>query len=77
MTAVLPRGARAKHEHEKGALEEARRPSPLDRIEKAAKRATTIDKGIDATQEMTVESADWATEVYTQIASGNLFGMGS
>lgn len=73
--AMIPRGAQVMKDEE---LKPASRSKAKDYIQKAAELGSDIskiDKGIDGLQEMSGEGADWLTETFTQIASGNWFGV--
>ncbi len=73
MKAVVPRGARAMHDAE---IEPRKKKGALERAVDVADAAVKIDKGVDAVQEVVGEGTGWATEVFTQVASGNWFGLG-
>ena len=47
----------------------------LEQAAKAGDALSKIDKGVDALQEMGGEGVDWVTEAFTQIGSGNLWGL--
>lgn len=73
--AMIPRGAQVLKEEE---LKPASRSKAKEYIQRAAELGSDInkiDKGIDGIQEMSSEGVDWATEAFTQISSGNWFGI--
>jgi len=76
LKAAGSRGAKAMKtaQAEPSSRQEAK--SYLERAAKAGEHLSKIDKGVDAIQEMGGEGSDWVTEIYTQVASGNLFGWG-
>ena len=76
MKAVVPRGAKAMREHEAAAPVVPKRKSILDKAMEAADKAVKIDKGIDAVQEIVPEGWDWVSRVFSEIQSGNLWGLG-
>lgn len=73
--AMIPRGAQVMKEED---LKPASRSKAKEYIQNAAELGSDIskiDKGVDGIQEMSAEGADWATEAFTQIATGNWFGL--
>jgi hypothetical protein len=49
-------------------------PSVLETVSDYADKASKIGRGIDALKKAASEGGPWAAEVYTEIASGNLWG---
>ena len=76
MTAVLPRAALQMHKAEAKAASPEEAKDLLKRLAEHGGNMSKIDKGVDAIQEMSGEGADWMAEVMSQLASGNLWGLG-
>jgi hypothetical protein len=74
---ALPRGAREMRAEDREGAATKDDPSVLEKAAGYADKAARIDRGIDAAQEALEEGGPWALELYTQIASGNWFGLGS
>lgn len=75
MKAMLPRAAVAVVNDEASGTEKPKKKSLGKKVLDAADAAAKIDKGVDALQENIPEATNWASEVYSQIASGNFFGL--
>ena len=73
---ALPRGARAMRADGEDGAKASDEPSLIDTVAGYADKASKIDKGIDALQEAAEEGGPWVSEVISQIASGNLWGLG-
>jgi hypothetical protein len=75
VTAVVPRGTRAVYETQELTNGKSGKGT-FDKFVSGADKLSKLDKGVDAIQEANVEFGDWATEAFSQIASGNWFGLG-
>ena len=55
--------------------EASKEGSALETIVGYADKANKLDKGVDALQEVAKEGGPWVTEVFTQVGSGNFWGV--
>ncbi|MGH1415978.1 MAG: hypothetical protein ACRBB0_21005, partial [Pelagimonas sp.] len=72
---ALPRGAKELNAVGKDGTDLSKDGSAMDMIVSAADKANKLDKGVDAIQEAVKEGGPWVTETFTQITSGNLWGV--
>ncbi|TCO72938.1 hypothetical protein [Rhodovulum euryhalinum] len=75
MLAIVPRGAREMTRAELEPATPKKAKDFLDGVAQTGDKLAKIDKGVDALQEMVPEGVDWVTEAWTQIGSGNLWGL--
>jgi len=73
---ALPRGARALRADGEDGSKPSDDPSLLDTVVGYADKASKIDRGVDALQEAVAEGGPWGARVYSEIVSGNLWGLG-
>jgi len=71
---ALPRGAREMRADDEDGSKASDDPSVLETVSDYADKASKIGRGIDALKKAASEGGPWAAEVYTEIASGNLWG---
>ncbi|MBO9468091.1 hypothetical protein J7443_22895 [Tropicibacter sp. R15_0] len=76
LTAALPRGAKLIHDAGEDGADGSKDPSVIDTVVGYADKANKLDKGVDAIQEAVAEGGPWVTEAYTQMMSGNFWGIG-
>lgn len=74
--AMLPRGAKAMQEAGAEAASPKEARNALDRVVSGADKLNKLDKGVDAIQEAIEEGGPWAAEFWSQISSGNFWGLG-
>ncbi len=72
----IPRGAKLLHEVGEQGSAAKNETDLVKKIEKTADLAIKGDKVVDVAQEAVAESGPWVTEAFTQIISGNLWGLG-
>lgn len=75
MTAAIPRGARAIRASDMKEASPKQAKSTLQKVVDGADKLAKLDKGIDAVQEFGTEGAGWVTEFWTQVESGNFYGL--
>ncbi|MBK1637322.1 hypothetical protein, partial [Rhodovulum adriaticum] len=76
MLAIVPRGAREMSRAKLAPATPEEAKGFLDKVARTGDKLSRIDKGVDALQEMGSEGTNWLTEAFTQIGSGNMWGLG-
>ncbi|MBM1219486.1 hypothetical protein JQU42_05635 [Ponticoccus sp. SC6-7] len=76
MIAVIPRGARAMRQADMKPADKEQSDSMLKRAAEAGNQLSSIDRGIDAAQEMAGEGANWVDGVLNLFGSGGFPGIG-
>ena len=72
---ALPRGAQAMVRSNENGSDPSKTDGWLNMLEKTGDKVIKADKVVDVAQEAIEEGGPWATEVYTQIASGNFWDL--
>ncbi|MGH1578280.1 hypothetical protein [Planktotalea sp.] len=72
---AIPRGAKLKHEAGEAGTDASKDSSAVDTVVGYADKLNKLDKGVDAIQEAASEGGPWVTEVFTQVGSGNFWGI--
>ena len=73
VSGALPRGAQAMVRNNENGSDPSKTDGWLNMLEKTGDKVIKADKVVDVAQEAIEEGGPWATEVYTQIASGNFW----
>jgi len=73
VSGALPRGAQAMVRNNEKGSDPSKTDGWLNMLEKTGDKVIKADKVVDVAQEAIEEGGPWATEVYTQIASGNFW----
>ncbi|MEN8949337.1 hypothetical protein [Planktotalea arctica] len=72
---AIPRGAKLKHEAGEVGTDASKDSSAFETVVGYADKLNKLDKGVDALQEAAAEGGPWVTEAFTQISSGNFWGI--
>lgn len=77
LAGALPRGARVMRVDGESGMDPSESPGLLDEVVDGADKAWKLSKGKDAIQEAVADGQPWAAELWSQVQSGNWFGMGT
>lgn len=77
LAGALPRGARVMRVDGESGMDPSENASLLDEVVDGADKAWKLSKGWDAIQEAVADGQPWAAELWSQVQSGNWFGMGT